>query len=113
MLMELAASGSALGDRRFNHGHGTTVDQPVKHGTHASRLGGRALFRVLVAAFGLYARFVFAEVEPPVGRSSRPLAACWTLCMKYACGLRLKNSRSFVFQSPPASRQTIAESDAH
>ena len=62
-------------------------------------LRDRAWFRVLAAAFGLYARFVFAEVEPPVGRRSRPLGGLLDVVHEIRLGASFEErSRSFVFQ---------------
>ena len=48
-------SGSGFGYTSLRNCHGTVVDHPMQYVSHAGRLANRAWFRVLAAAFGLYA----------------------------------------------------------
>ena len=91
-------SESRVADAYLRNWHRTVVDHPVQHVADAGRgADGLGPF-ILAAVFRLYARFVLAQVEPPIGGRSRPQGRILDVVHEIRLGASFEERWSLVFE---------------
>ncbi len=91
-------SESRVADACLRNWHRTVVDHPVQHVADAGRGADGLGPLILAAVFRLYARFVFAQVEPPIGGRSRPLGRILDVVHEIRLGASFEEQWPLVFE---------------